>query len=71
MGHFVQEWLYDIVEESLKQKGFDGLCNPELECGCFIGDLAPCDNPNFKQCKGGIRETTPDGDICVLKWIDT
>ncbi len=62
-----QEWLLDIVEESLIKKGYDGLCNVGLECGCFIGDLAPCSSPDFNCCCGGVRKSTPEGDICSLK----
>ena len=32
----------DIVEQYLKANGYDGLYNPVGECGCEIGDLAPC-----------------------------
>lgn len=32
----------EILEEYLKANGFDGLAGDE--CGCFIGDLVPCDN---------------------------
>lgn len=32
----------EMLEATLKQMGADGLCNPDLECGCVIGDLMPC-----------------------------
>jgi hypothetical protein len=61
-----QKWLQDIIETSLVEDGFDGLCNPMLECGCFIGDLAPCDSPDLTGCCGGKRKATDDGDVCVV-----
>ena len=33
----------EIIEQYLKTNGFDGLCIDE--CGCGLGDLAPCDLP--------------------------
>ena len=35
-----------IVIQHLKDNGYGGLRNPELECSCDIGDLWPCDNPD-------------------------
>lgn len=32
----------EMLEAALKPIGADGLCNPEIECGCIIGDLMPC-----------------------------
>jgi len=34
----------EIIESWLKKRGYDGLCYPEEECGCQIGDLMPCDS---------------------------
>jgi hypothetical protein len=33
--------VLDIVSEYLKANGFDGLTDDD-ECGCTLGDLAPC-----------------------------
>jgi len=65
-----QDWLLDIVESSLNKMGYDGLCNPDLECGCFIGDLAPCDSPDFNHCCGGNRIQTSGGDVCAVRIVD-
>lgn len=35
--------LRDIVEQRLKQDGFDGLYDPDGECSCELGDLWPCE----------------------------
>ena len=31
-----------IVEDYLKRNKYDGLCHPDIECGCGIDDLVPC-----------------------------
>jgi hypothetical protein len=33
----------DIVEQGLKQDGYEGLYNTDGECGCELGDLSPLD----------------------------
>ena len=33
----------DIIISYLKSNGYDGLCN--VECGCGVDDLFPCDRP--------------------------
>ena len=38
--HFVR--FYNEVFKALMERGYDGLCNPDLECGCHLTDLAPC-----------------------------
>ena len=35
--------IKEVVEKHLKDNGFDGLVCPELECGCGLDDLFPCD----------------------------
>lgn len=32
----------EIVIEYLKKHGYDGLCDPDNECGCTLDDLEPC-----------------------------
>jgi hypothetical protein len=32
----------EIIKDYLLVDKADGLCNPELECGCNIDDLVPC-----------------------------
>lgn len=34
--------VIDMVAEKLTEDGFDGLVNDNGECGCELGDLAPC-----------------------------
>ena len=45
-----------IVKDWLKTHGYDGLCNPDLECGCFLrDDIILCESPTG--CVAG-HETT-------------
>lgn len=53
-----------IVTHYLKENGYDGLCAPDLECGCGLDDLAPCE---YGPCPGCIPAraqivTEPEGD---------
>ena len=34
--------VLELVSQNLRQLGADGLCNDE--CGCGLGDLAPCED---------------------------
>jgi hypothetical protein len=34
--------IIDLLEIQIKSQGKDGLANCRLECGCKLGDLAPC-----------------------------
>lgn len=52
----------DIVEAYLREHGYDGLCNPDLECGCLLGDLMPCLSCDVNDCQPGYRgPDNPDG----------
>lgn len=35
--------ISQMIIEYLQANDFDGLCNPEYECGCGLDDLWPCD----------------------------
>ena len=58
--------LVTVLETALAAGGYDGLCNPELECGCRIGDLCPCDEPSPRDCRPGYRGTDPSGESLFL-----
>ena len=32
----------EMLEQTLKENCWDGLANPDIECGCGIDDFAPC-----------------------------
>jgi len=52
-----------IVEDWLKANDFDGLCNPDRECGCTLNDLMPCNAPHEGDCQAGYAGTpNPSGD---------
>lgn len=52
-----------MVEQFLRTNGFDGLCNPDAECGCLLGDLAPCGNIH-EECQAGKRVNYANGGMC-------
>jgi hypothetical protein len=54
--------ILEIVREYLKANGYDGLCNPDAECGCVLDDLMPCSEPGM-ECQAGHRvKPGPDDD---------
>lgn len=53
--------IREMITEALKENGFDGLYYPDMECGCFSGDLMPCENPDWDQCIGGFKHINADG----------
>jgi hypothetical protein len=52
----------ELLIAALVEKGFDGLCNPYLECGCSIDDLCPCidriDGCDVNECIAGVGTAT-------------
>lgn len=53
----------EIVTKYLKAHKFDGLCNPEVPCGCLLNDLAPCGG-DMLDCHPGHRKDVDDNTIC-------
>lgn len=47
--------VLNILKGYLKENGYDGLYHSELECGCFIDDLIPC-NSYFGECRPGFKQ---------------
>lgn len=45
----------------LKANGFDGLCDPDIECGCSVPDLMPCEMPHLRLCVPAHKVAHPDG----------
>lgn len=58
--------VIEIVKSHLVGFGYDGLVNGAAECGCLLGDLAPCCD-NINECKPGYRHDVSDspGDWIV------
>ena len=46
----------------LRENGYDGLCDAEMECGCSIVDLMPCELPGFDRRVAAHKELQNDGD---------
>lgn len=53
--------IQEILEKWLDENGYDGLCNVDLECGCWIGDLMPCDCPSC-DCEAGHKAVATEGE---------
>ena len=47
--------LHEMVKEWLKEKGYDGLCNTDIECGCELDDFMPCGEPRM-ECQAGTKK---------------
>ena len=44
-----------IIEKYLKDNGFDGLCDPALECGCGLDDFMPCGGEGVIDCQPAYK----------------
>lgn len=49
----------EILKAWLKENNYDGLVNPDLECGCTLNDFIPCSEPG-EDCEAGINRP----DLC-------
>lgn len=60
--------VIEIVAAHLVEQGFDGLVNPDIECGCLRDDLAPCGNIGH-DCEPGYRgaDETGEGDWSMYR----
>jgi hypothetical protein len=54
-----------IVETYLRSNGYDGLCNPEHECGCPLVGLSPADCIT-EYCVAGHAALQDDGDWLIF-----
>lgn len=52
--------LKDFIEKAIKDAGYEGLYNADIECACVLGDLMPCDEPNVDECCLGYRADCTD-----------
>jgi len=52
--------LEEIIKAWLKENGYDGLCNTDIECGCAVEDFMPCGEPSI-YCEAGHQEPAPEG----------
>jgi hypothetical protein len=52
-----------MLQKALTEMGAQGLCNPDIECGCDLDDLAPCDSLNLQECKAAKKVLSePDSE---------
>lgn len=52
----------DILTAHLRSLGAAGLCSAEFECGCGLGDLAPCETGCIDCKPARVGVATEDGD---------
>ena len=57
--------LSEIIKHAIREAGGDGLCNPDIECGCSIVDLMPCECPNFDVCEIAVNQPKDGEDWFV------
>lgn len=51
----------DMVAAFLRRGGYDGLVNCDGECGCSLGDLAPCDEGFSLDCAAAVTHAPKAG----------
>jgi hypothetical protein len=51
--------VIEIVRAHLVAGGFDGLVQPDAECGCLLSDLQPCCD-DFARCEPGYKRDDPE-----------
>jgi hypothetical protein len=55
------------IEAYLKEHGYDGLYSDE--CGCRIGDLAPCSDMDPLHCRAGYNDPEKAKVECARYWM--
>ena len=67
MGKEMKE-LWEIVAEWLKENGYDGLVDEDMECACLVSELMPCGEPKPGCMAGYKKEVDPSTgyDFCVV-----
>lgn len=50
----------EMVREFLDANGYDGLCNPDAECGCMKDDLFICGYGQAGSCVCAYEGKPPD-----------
>jgi hypothetical protein len=63
--------IHEIVREYLEREGYDGLANPDLECGCFLDDLFPCggDLCSVNECEAGHKVPNDQPEEYEGEWL--
>ena len=55
----------EIIKKYLEDNGFDGLCNINVECGCRLDDLCPCQENCFLCEPGYDQGPSKGGDFFI------
>ena len=55
--------LREIIKDGLKANGYQGLCFPDLNCGCGFDDFIPCDNPDLNECIPAYEKIATKKDV--------
>lgn len=70
MAEEERKTVRQMMEEYLKENGFDGLYNENGDCGCVIGDLMCCESEGIENCLGGYKiecnHDREDGEGCTF-----
>ena len=53
--------LQEMVKQWLSAHGYDGLFNPDDECGCAHENIMACGNPS-PCCEPGYQRPGPSGE---------
>jgi hypothetical protein len=48
-----------MIEHYLREHGYAGLYSEDQECGCVLGDLAPCGCESIAECIAGYKINEP------------
>ena len=57
--------LDKLLVKILKQEGYDGLCNPDIECGCHVSDFRPCNSDPSECVPGYARWAALNSDFSM------
>ncbi len=60
--------IIELTRAQLKAQGYDGLCNPDAECGCKLDELFPCDEPSMVNCEAGYLGPPPPDKADECDW---
>jgi hypothetical protein len=60
--------IKEIVQKHLEENGYDGLWLPGYDCGCFLADFMPCEEPGM-ECEAGHKvpcdQIEHPGAMCI------
>jgi len=55
--------VMDIVRQYLRREGYDGLVDPDNQCGCLVDDLRPCCPGEISGCRPGYKRVCRGCDL--------